>query len=102
MLILISDSAFTYYITQTGISKTEMRSNAIRSSRLDVTYSGDEDRPSSEVLNTSDYSLKGGSDSPKKPGGKGGKQKRDLNRELQEKADLFSGSLLPSEVAGFV
>lgn len=78
-----------------------------------MTHSGDEDRPSSEVLNASDYSLKGGSDtaeahsyaasdSPKKPSGKGGRQKRDLNQGLQEKADLFSGPLLPSEVACLV
>ncbi|KAL0303547.1 UNVERIFIED_CONTAM: DNA-directed RNA polymerase I subunit [Sesamum radiatum] len=42
-----------------GLSDTQLRSNAIRRSRLDVAHSGEgEERPSSEVVNASDYSWK--------------------------------------------
>ncbi|KAL1555302.1 DNA-directed RNA polymerase [Salvia divinorum] len=93
-----------------GISSTQLRANAILSSGLDVTHSGGgEDRPSSEVLNASDCSWKDGSDtteahsyatsdSPKIPNKKGRKQTKIRNPGFEEKADLFSGPLLPSEV----
>ena len=99
---------------QKGISSTQLRANAILSSGLDVTHSGGgEDRPSSEVLNASDCSWKDGSDtaeahsyatsdSPKTPSQKRRKQTKFQNPGSEEKADLFSGPLLPSEVASLV
>ncbi|XP_041998254.1 DNA-directed RNA polymerase I subunit 1-like [Salvia splendens] len=97
-----------------GISSTQLRANAILSSGLDVTHSGGgEDRPSSEVLNASDCSWKDGSDtaeahsyatsdSPKTPSQKRRKQTKFQNPGSEEKADLFSGPLLPSEVRGIL
>ncbi|KAI3471655.1 hypothetical protein Pfo_028305 [Paulownia fortunei] len=94
-----------------GLSNTQIRSNTIRSSRLDVTHSGEgEDKPSSEVVNASDYSWKddsgtaeansfiAASDSTKKPSKKGAKRTRNLNQGLEDPNNYFSGPLLPSEV----
>ncbi|XP_042002594.1 DNA-directed RNA polymerase I subunit 1-like [Salvia splendens] len=97
-----------------GISSTQLRANAILSSGLDVTHSGGgEDRPSSEVLNASDCSWKDGSDtaeahsyaasdSLKTPSKKRQKQTKIRNPGFEEKVDLFSGPLLPSEVRGIL
>ncbi|KAL0383578.1 UNVERIFIED_CONTAM: DNA-directed RNA polymerase I subunit [Sesamum calycinum] len=92
-----------------GLSDTQLRSNAIRRSRLDVAHSGGgEERPSSEVVNASDYSWKDDSetveansfiatsDTLKKSGKKGVNQTR--NQDLEEPNNYFSGPLLPSEV----
>ncbi|KAL0453073.1 UNVERIFIED_CONTAM: DNA-directed RNA polymerase I subunit [Sesamum latifolium] len=45
-----------------GLSDTQLRSNAIRRSRLDVAHSEGEGEPSSEVVNASDYSWKDNSE----------------------------------------
>ncbi|KAL8489243.1 hypothetical protein ACS0TY_025230 [Phlomoides rotata] len=94
-----------------GISSADIRSNAIRSGKLDVTHSGGgEDKASSEVVNVSDYSWKGYSetaeahsvnaatDSTKKRSKTGVNGKKILNQGLQDTSNLFSGHLLPSEV----
>lgn len=87
-----------------------MRANAIRSGRLDVTQSGGEDKASSEVVNVSDYSWKGdsetaeahsfnaASDSTKRHNKKGVYENRNLNQGLQDTSNYFSGPLLPTEV----
>ncbi|KAL0359500.1 UNVERIFIED_CONTAM: DNA-directed RNA polymerase I subunit [Sesamum angustifolium] len=92
-----------------GLSDTQLRSNAIRRSRLDVAHTvGGEERPSSEVVNASDYSWKDDSetveansfiatsDTLKKSSKKGVNQTR--NQDLGEPNNYFSGPLLPSEV----
>ncbi|KAL8489246.1 hypothetical protein ACS0TY_025231 [Phlomoides rotata] len=93
-----------------GISSAEIRSNAIRSGRLDVTQSGGyEDKASSELVNASDYSWKGdsetaevhsfnaASDSSKKRSKKSVNVKIFLNQGLQDTSNDFSATLLPSE-----
>ncbi|GFP86533.1 DNA-directed RNA polymerase i subunit rpa1 [Phtheirospermum japonicum] len=83
---------------QMGVSSIARRANAIRSN------SSGEDKPSSEVVNTSDYDSETAetnsvnafaSDSSKK----GVNEKGELNQGSEENTDnLFSGPLLPSEV----
>ncbi|KAL8556183.1 hypothetical protein ACS0TY_003828 [Phlomoides rotata] len=95
----------------TGISSVEIRSNAIRSGRLDAKESGGcEDKALSEVVNASDYSWKGdsetaeahsfnaASDSSNKHSKKGVIENINLNQGLQDTSNYFSGPLLPSEV----
>ncbi|PIN16683.1 DNA-directed RNA polymerase [Handroanthus impetiginosus] len=94
-----------------GLSDTQLRSNAIRRSKFDVTNSGGgEDKPSSEVVNASDYSWKDdtdtaeatsfveASDITKRPSKKGVNRKRNLDKGLEDQNNYFSGHLLPSEV----
>lgn len=80
-----------------------------------MTHSGGgEDKPSSEVVNASEYSLKDDSetaeahsfiavsDSTKKGSKKRVNQKRDLDQGLEDTRNYFSGPLLPSEVTCLV
>ncbi|KAG8371904.1 hypothetical protein BUALT_Bualt12G0011400 [Buddleja alternifolia] len=94
-----------------GLSVTQSRSNAIRSRKLNVTHSGGgDDKPSSEVVNASDYSLNDdyetaeatsfivASDSTQKPRKKHANRRRDSNQGLEESTNYSPGPLLPSEV----
>lgn len=96
---------------QNGNSDVEIRSNAIRTGRLDTTESGGyEDKSLSEVVNASEYSCMGDSetveaqsfnaapDSSKKRNKEGVNEKINLNQQLQDTSSYLSGYLLPTEV----
>ncbi|CAA0812729.1 nuclear RNA polymerase A1 [Striga hermonthica] len=95
-----------------GYTRNQNRSNTIRSTyRSNAANSGGgEDKPSSEVINASDFSWKDESepaeantsaitsDSPKKHSKKDTRRKKKLAPELQGQYTFFQGPVLPSEV----